>query len=187
MTKEIIFKSVIVESALMTSDPSDMICENTRYSVMRIEAIYIFIVVIMSVDVGRRNSQGVAASRSGPQIFEYHKGTYGGSNFHVNTILINPRSAPIIAMYVANETILFVDNLFHLPLISPTPCLIDVFSGGIRYFEFFIRGSSYSIEYVPSLCTTNVRDGYPGNFETTCCGSRTASPINQGNVAFVGL
>ena len=146
ITKEIIFKSVIVESALMTSDPSEMICENTRYSVMRNEAIYIFIAVIMRVDVGRRKSQGAAASRSGPQILEYHKGTYGGSNFHVKTILINPTSAPMIAKYVASETILFVDNLFHLPLISPTPCLIDVLNNDIRYYLFFMRGSSYTVE-----------------------------------------
>jgi hypothetical protein len=91
-TRKIIFTSVIVDNKLMTNDPSDMICEKTRYSLVRNDAMYALMTVMTSVEEGKRKSHGIAASRSAPQILEYHSGTRGGSLFRENTMLIKPTS-----------------------------------------------------------------------------------------------
>jgi len=103
----------MIDNTLITKDPRDIICENTKYSFVRNDAMYALPRVITSVDPGKRNNHAVCASRSGPHVLEYHKGTCGGSFGHANTIPMIAISENRIAPRVASDTMVFVERLFH--------------------------------------------------------------------------
>lgn len=97
----------------MTNDPKDIICENTRYSFVRNDAIYALTSVIVSVELGRMNSHAACASRSVPHVLEYHSGTTGGNFGHAKSMLMAARREHRIAPRVARETMVLVERLFH--------------------------------------------------------------------------
>lgn len=137
----------MIDNILITNDPRDTICENTKYSLVRNDAMYALPRVIMSVDPGKRNNHAVCASRSGPQVLEYHKGTSGGNFCQANTILMIAISEQRIAPRVANDTMVFVERLFHPSRICCMRCRKLVLNGAISIRIIFLSVREAHIQW----------------------------------------